>query len=459
MKLPHIAVVGHPNKGKSSIVAALAEDDSVIIRAQPGTTTVCREFPMRVDGEVLYILVDTPGFQRPRKVLHWMKQHETSAATRPSIVQSFSETPGMQEQFPDEVELLKPLIKGAGILYVVDGAIPYSVEYEPEMEILRWAGRPSMAVVNPIGEACYVDEWRKALGQYFSVVRVFQPLEATFEKRLELLEAFQQLDEDWKAPLQKAIQKLRHDREQKCEAAASVVCDGLFSMLTATEERSLLPDKDVESYKPELEQKFMKKLRSLEAAMRRSVERVYQLPRLEAFEDELSQSWDLFSASSLELFGLKQSQLLSLGAISGGAVGAAIDMVTGGASLFTGSIVGGTLGAIASFFSSGRLSQIKILHYPLGKKVLQVGPVADANFPFVILNRARLHLHFISRRTHAERSLLDLTKKEKPSLSSQQQRVFHRIFRALPSGDPVRSKEALRDELLKLFRTDSIGTD
>ena len=74
--VPMFAVVGHPNKGKSSIVATLAGDDSVRIGADPGTTSRCRHYPMRVDGEVLYALVDTPGFQRPHKALEWMEEHE-----------------------------------------------------------------------------------------------------------------------------------------------------------------------------------------------------------------------------------------------------------------------------------------------------------------------------------------------------------------------------------------------
>ncbi|MCZ6888726.1 MAG: 50S ribosome-binding GTPase, partial [Gammaproteobacteria bacterium] len=61
--IPRIAVVGHPNKGKSSIVATLAEDDGVGISHFPGTTTKARAFPLRVDTEVLYELIDTPGFQ------------------------------------------------------------------------------------------------------------------------------------------------------------------------------------------------------------------------------------------------------------------------------------------------------------------------------------------------------------------------------------------------------------
>ena len=65
---PKFAVVGHPNKGKSSIVSSLAMDDSVQISDIPGTTTKSRSFPLIVDGKILYELLDTPGFQRARYV-------------------------------------------------------------------------------------------------------------------------------------------------------------------------------------------------------------------------------------------------------------------------------------------------------------------------------------------------------------------------------------------------------
>ena len=59
MSGPSFAVVGHPNKGKSSLVAALAQDEWVKIGPEPGTTTHTQPFPMRIDGEVLYTFVDT----------------------------------------------------------------------------------------------------------------------------------------------------------------------------------------------------------------------------------------------------------------------------------------------------------------------------------------------------------------------------------------------------------------
>ena len=153
---PAIAIVGHPNKGKSSLVASLTEQSSVPVSPVPGTTTRSTEYPMHVDSELLYTLVDTPGFQRSRRVLEKIRQFSSGADDRRLAVETFLENArNREETFPDEVELLTPIMNGAGILYVVDGAVPYSEEYEAELEILRWTGQPRMAVINPIGAATY----------------------------------------------------------------------------------------------------------------------------------------------------------------------------------------------------------------------------------------------------------------------------------------------------------------
>ena len=202
---PTFAVVGHPNKGKSSIVSTLAQDDSVRIAPEPGTTTECRAYPMRVDGEVQYVLVDTPGFQRARRALDWMRARETHAGAHRAVVEAFVAEHRGTGRFPDECELLTPVLAGAGILYVADGARPYGPDFEAEMEILRWTGQPSMALINPIGGDAHVEEWRAALSQYFKIVRVFDAHAATFEARLDLLRGFGQLSEEWRAPLEAAV--------------------------------------------------------------------------------------------------------------------------------------------------------------------------------------------------------------------------------------------------------------
>ena len=167
MKAPVFAVVGHPNKGKSSIVATLSQNDAIAIALEPGTTRKHQAYPLAVDGKTLYTLVDTPGFQRPRRVLEWLEAHSVSASDRAETVEAFVVQHRQDNGFVDECELLQPLIEGAGIIYVVDGSVPYSTQHEAEMTILRWTGRPSLALINSIGEDDYSDTWARALGQFF----------------------------------------------------------------------------------------------------------------------------------------------------------------------------------------------------------------------------------------------------------------------------------------------------
>ena len=225
MSTPTFAIVGHPNKGKSSLVATLARDASVRIGPEPGTTVHAREFPMRTGGKVLYTLVDTPGFQRARAALDWLKQHDTSAGSRADIVAQFVQTHEHEDRFRNECELLRPVVAGAGLIYVVDGATPYGPEYDAEMEILRWTGQPSLAVINPIGEPRFVEPWRRALEQFFRVVRVLDVMKAPFDQQLELLRAFGQLRETWRQPLEEAVTALIEHRERQSADAARVIVD------------------------------------------------------------------------------------------------------------------------------------------------------------------------------------------------------------------------------------------
>ena len=70
--IPLFAIVGHPNEGKSSVVATLAEDDSVRISDTPGETVARRDYPVRWNEEEILRFVDTPGFQHPQAMLEWM---------------------------------------------------------------------------------------------------------------------------------------------------------------------------------------------------------------------------------------------------------------------------------------------------------------------------------------------------------------------------------------------------
>jgi hypothetical protein len=405
--VPRFAVVGHPNKGKSSIVATLAEDETVKISPQPGTTRDARLYPMRVDGEVLYELIDTPGFQRAREALEWLTEHASGAASRPDVVRRFVEEHATDPRFRDECALLRPVLDGAGILYVVDGAHPYGREYEAEMEVLRWTGQPRMALINLIGDGRFIDEWRRALDQYFSLVRVFDAMRADFPRRIDLLRAFGELREDWAAPLRRATDAITADRRRRRERSAAEIVDLLSDALRARESAPLERDEPDPALERALEQKLRARIEQRERASRRIVQQIYHHDRVVAREPEPELLTEgLFSERSFNVFGLSSAQLAITGAASGAVAGGGIDLLLGGASLLLGAGVGALIGGVGALLGAHRLAQTQVLGQPLGGYRLTVGPINNPNLPWVLLGRARLHHRLIAERNHARREEL-----------------------------------------------------
>ncbi|MGH0036352.1 MAG: DUF3482 domain-containing protein [Myxococcota bacterium] len=418
--VPVFAVVGHPNKGKSSLVATLAQDDRVAIAADPGTTTTATRYPMRVDGETLYELVDTPGFQRARGVLAWLHEEAdrtgASAADRPALVERFAAEPAHRARFPDEVELLAPIVAGAGILYVVDGSVPYGVEYEAEMEVLRWTGRPSFAVINPIGRADHIDAWRAALGQYFRVVRVFDAVDADFDKRLDLLRAFGELDENFRDALRRAVDVLGADRAARRRRAAIEIASLVSEATALVVEKRIGRDERAEDHRAALETEFRNRLRRLERRARSAVEAVYDFHDLdveegEALEDDTERALlaeDLFDRDTWLVFGLRGRDLVTAGAAAGAAAGGSLDAALGGTSFLTGAALGSILGGAIGWWGSDRLGKLEVMRQPLGGARVRYGPARSPNFVAVLLGRALLHAALVARRAHARRDRLGL---------------------------------------------------
>ncbi len=402
--IPSFAVVGHPNKGKSSIVATLAEDDRIDIGPTPGTTRRAHHYTLSVEGEPQYVLVDTPGFQRAREVLDWLRSRARSASERPGLVAEFVRTHEGDVRFRDECELLQPIVAGAGILYVVDGAKPYGPEYEIEMQILQWTGQPRMALINLIGSGDHIDEWRHALAQYFSIVRVFDAVDADFDNRLSLLRGFGELDENWRGAIDKAVAALEMERRRRRERSARDIAACLIDSLQVVQRVALDDGQNIEELKSRLTAQLQDRIRRRERRSRDAVQSLYRhqsLAREEAATELLHS--DLFTGEGWQLFGLSRTQLAVSGALTGAVAGGGIDALLGGASLLLGAGIGALLGGAGAWLGGEEIAKVKVLGEPLGGRVLQVGPVRSANFPWVILGRAWVHHHLVAERNHARR--------------------------------------------------------
>ena len=97
---PTLAVVGHPNTGKSSVVATLTERDDIIIDELPGETDKAKAYDLDV-GSRRVTFVDTPGFQHPAQVYQWLQQQVGTDATRwQATVQHFLKDEAGTEPVP-----------------------------------------------------------------------------------------------------------------------------------------------------------------------------------------------------------------------------------------------------------------------------------------------------------------------------------------------------------------------
>jgi len=402
--IPRFAVVGHPNKGKSSIVSALAQDDSVQISDTPGTTKKRRIFPLKVDNKVIYELIDTPGFQRARSVLSYIDKKGLGAHEKFERINKFINENRNNPKFNDEIELLEPIMQGAGIIYVVDGSKPYGLEYESQMEILRFTGRASMALINMIGDEDYSLEWKNALNQYFKIVKKYNPLKAKFADNIELLEAVSYLNEDWTKKVKDSILILKANHEEKIEATALMIAQNIAKSITLTQRIKLKGKEASKEEREALKQKYQNKLINLETKTQKEIKKLWHHNILQIDQDDLNiLDNSLFSKQSQSIFGLSKNLLLLSGLTSGGLAGAGVDIAVGGSSLMAGSIIGAVIGGASAILGYDKLADIKILGQKLGKKELKIGPIKNVNFPYILLNRSLFYAKIIINRSHALR--------------------------------------------------------
>jgi hypothetical protein len=418
--MAEFAVVGHPNKGKSSIVATLAENEDIAISSEPGTTRRSARFDFSVDDTVLYTLIDTPGFQRAKAVLQWLEAHVEDASSRVDVVRAFVKEHKTNPRFNDECELLQPILDGAGILYVVDGSKPYGPEFELEMQILQWTGQPRMALINLIGEGDYQDQWRRALDQYFSIVRVFDAMHADFEARTNLLRAFAELNEAWRVDMEAAIAALVRERKHRVQRSAAEIAQALIDCMNYTGQQFVDDESDTAGVADSLRSALLEKIRTREERARRLIQSIYRHDRMQSAQDDLKLlDIDLFSEEGWALFGLSRTQLLVTGAMTGAVAGFGIDALVGGASLLLGTGIGALVGGLGSWFASDEVAKTKVLGQQLGGHMVQVGPLQAANFPWVFLGRAWLHHDLIRERNHALRSVLSAQMQDQSNVMDQ----------------------------------------
>jgi hypothetical protein len=464
--IPEFAILGHPNEGKSSVLSTLAEDDSVRVSSTPGETIKCRTFPVTIDGREILRFVDTPGFQNPRRVLTELLNGSDDTF---DFFRHFIETNKDQPAFSDDCELLRPIVEGAGIIYVVDASRPLRNIDKAEMEILRLTGKPRMAIMNcKENESTYLKEWKNELRKSFNSTRMFNAHRATYAERIRLLESLKSIDQDWQRTLEKVVDTFKQDWESRNNRTIDILCTMLNECLTYKVTSPFLSSRDLEKEKKKLHTKYTKNIKEIEKKSHEQIRALfkhnifnYTLPPYSILHE------DLFNEKTWQFLGLDKKQMAIVGGLGGAALAAGLDLAVGGASLGLFTTLGGALGAAGALYGGKSLSsKTKLLG--LGDEKIQVGPNENIQFLFILIDRTLVYYSHIINWAHGRRdyekynedfNTLIATEYEgfSKNFSLGSLKICHSYFKAISGGNEntIRSadkelKEVLRTTLLEI---------
>ncbi|MEE2680889.1 MAG: DUF3482 domain-containing protein [Planctomycetota bacterium] len=454
-----VAVVGHTNAGKTSLMRTLARDQSFgAVSPSPATTTEVASVKLQAGGEELADFRDTPGLEDPIGLLEFIDDLRTDRRDDgPSLIERFLGTPEAGGIFAGEAKALRQARIADIVLYVVDARDRVLPRHSDELELLARCGRPVLPVMNFIAdESTRGEAWRDALARLgLHATTGFDTVVFDAEDEQRLFEAMSVLVNEHRPALTRLIKDRIRRRGRSIERASRAVAELLVdaaSHVEPVEASSSESDSTRGAEVLRAESTMQQLLREHEAMTHQAIFAAFEFAdgdpsklMLECTDGRLG--IDLFSREAVRQAGISAMA----GAAGGAASGAAIDLAVGGMSLgaasLLGAIVGGTLGTTAS--QSRRLVRkvrgANDLH--VGDVVLQLLLARSLDLILSLMRRGHAHVESVSIAPRTldgvfTREILQLLKRARshpswsgvgrsPNQGSDRQRSVDRVTRCV----------------------------
>lgn len=390
-----LAVVGHTNVGKTSLLRTLTRDVGFgEVSHRPSTTRHVEGARLSVDGEPLLELYDTPGLEDAIALLDYLERLDRPGERLdgPARVARFLDGSEARQRFEQEAKVLRQLLASDAGLYVIDAREPVLAKYRDELSVLSSCGKPLLPVLNFVSSPQHREpEWRDALARLglHALVR-FDSVAPPEDGERRLYESLALLLEHSRDALQRLLTDQEAQREARKRSALRLIAELLIDCAACR--RSVASEKTVE-------QEAINQLR--EAVRQREQRCVEALLKLYGFRANdaaasdlplLDGRWgnDLFNPETLKQLGVR----VGSGVAAGAAAGAGVDLMVGGLTLgaaaLAGAIAGGALQTARSY-GSRLLGKLK------GQRELTV----DDSVLRLLALRQRQLLHALNARGHA----------------------------------------------------------
>lgn len=341
-----LAVVGHTNVGKTSLLRTLTRDVSFgEVSHRPSTTRHVEGARLSVDGQALVELYDTPGLEDAIALLAHLDRLDGPGERLdgPARIGRFLHGSEARQRFEQEAKVLRQLQASDAGLYVIDAREPVLAKYRDELEVLAACGKPLLPVLNFVASGSPREpQWRDALARLglHALVR-FDSVAPAEDGEQRLYQSLALLLE----PARHTLERLLHDHQQqrvRRRAAAHQLIAQLLIDCAACR-RGVNNEQQADAVTALRQAVRDREQRCVEALLllygfRRADASAGDLPLLDGRWGD-----DLFNPETLRQLGVKVGGGLATGA----AAGAGIDLMVGGLTLglaaLAGAVAGGAL--------------------------------------------------------------------------------------------------------------------
>ncbi|MBN1379593.1 MAG: GTPase/DUF3482 domain-containing protein [Gammaproteobacteria bacterium] len=436
----NVAVVGHTNTGKTSLIRTLLRDDRFgEIDDVAGTTRYVEKSTIFAGNNAILNLYDTPGLEDSSALLQVVNElSNTTVSKLPSDgLRAFIAQADQYPEFAQETKVLRQSFSSDVLLYIIDVREPLLGKYRDEIEILSKARKPILPVFNFVaGNSEALARWREQMAQFnLHAALEFDTVAFDFEAEKRLYQKLQSLLEQYYDTLRVLIDI----RQKVWDSVIHAAARRSFQLLTevACHRREVAGRKDIsnaditsiQDFVRNAEQKALSDLLKIFSFTQVDVE-LKQLPVRDG-------KWelDIFSPHTLKAFGLDAGAT----ALKGAVAGAGIDLLVGGLSIGAGAMLGAALGAS---WATARRYQQELVAFWRGHQWMCV----DDNTVSLLYLRQRDLLRTLIHRGHAAQNKLQLSSDVQHSLPRQWGKVI-KVLRQHPEWQQSSSTEA---EYMKL---------
>ena len=394
-----IAVVGHTNTGKTSLMRTLTRDTGFgEVSSRPSTTRHVEGARLLADGEVLVELYDTPGLEDPIALLERLEaigeERDEDAGRLDGIerIERFLQQPVAGRRFEQEAKVLRQMLASDAAFYVVDVRDPVLAKHRDELAILAMCAIPLLPVLNFVRDpAANESSWREALARLglHAVVR-FDTVAPERDGERRLYEKLATLVDTHRPGLERLV-ACREREAQARHAAALRLVAGLLVDVAAARVAVATETQAIERAVTALHERVRRREQACVDALlalyrfRPDDVDAGDLPLLDGRWES-----DLFNPETFRAMGVR----LGTGAAAGAAAGVGIDLMLGGLTLGAAAALGALAGG---GWQAGRQFGDLVVEKLRGQRELSVD---DAILRLLALRQLRL-LDALESRGHA----------------------------------------------------------